>query len=91
VRDEAPLFQLGSGFQPRVEKAVAFLVSHLFSCGGYVQASLILAGVDFKGAAVYRIFPDRRHACLQPRIRMPAHRQNSCLAIQEWRREGASP
>jgi 20S proteasome subunit beta 2 len=52
------LFRLNSGFQPRVEQAVAFLVNHLFEYGGYIEASLIVAGVDFSGPSVHGIFPD---------------------------------
>jgi hypothetical protein len=46
------LFGLNTGLQPRVEQAAAFLVNHLFDYWGHVQASLVLAGADFKGSVL---------------------------------------
>jgi 20S proteasome subunit beta 2 len=52
------LFEMSTGLQPRVEQAATFLVNHLYEHGGYIEASLLLGGVDFKGPAIYGILPD---------------------------------
>lgn len=58
VSSKLRLFQLNTGIQPRVEQAAAIMGKRLFKYGGYIQAAMIIGGVDFKGPAVYTLYPN---------------------------------
>lgn len=51
------LFQMNTGYQPRVDQCNNILSSRLFNYQGYIQAALIVGGVDFQGPAIYAIHP----------------------------------
>ena len=52
------LFTMNTGMQPRVGQAASMAVNKLFRYGGFIQAALIFAGVDFNGPQVIEVSPD---------------------------------
>ncbi|EAY00796.1 Family T1, proteasome beta subunit, threonine peptidase [Trichomonas vaginalis G3] len=51
------LFQMNTGLQPRVDQCTNILASRLFQYMGYIQAALIVGGIDFQGPQVYQVAP----------------------------------
>lgn len=50
------LFQMNTGLQPRVYQCAQILTNRLFKYQGYIQAYLIVGGVDFQGPSIYTIY-----------------------------------
>nr|AIF54499.1 20S proteasome subunit beta 2 [Tritrichomonas foetus] len=56
ISSKLRLYTMNSGMQPRVYQAATLLTSRLFKYQGYIEAYLIVAGVDFQGPSVYTMY-----------------------------------
>ena len=57
ISSKIKLYQMNTNHEPRVDQVSTLFANRLFKFGGYIQAALIVGGVDFQGPSVYTIHP----------------------------------
>ena len=56
ISSKITLFQMNTGIEPRVDQVSTIFSKRLFKYQGYIQAYLIVAGVDYSGSSIYTIY-----------------------------------
>jgi len=57
ISSKIRLYQMNTNNEPRVDQCATLFANRLFKYGGYIQAALIVGGVDFQGPSVFTIYP----------------------------------